>query len=145
MVNIENVFKGGVRKTLLEWAERQLSPVICLIMATKKKKTRTKKKTKCRCYNGWVCEDQPDQPWNHRGCGAAGESCKNPRCDKDPDSVFVLGQPGRRKPPVRQTSLNARGARRFRQSLTARSGQASPRAGSQALCLPGSVMSDGDK
>jgi hypothetical protein len=27
MVNIENVFKGGVRKTLLEWAEQQLSPV----------------------------------------------------------------------------------------------------------------------
>jgi hypothetical protein len=26
MVNIENVFKGGVRKTLLEWAEQQLSP-----------------------------------------------------------------------------------------------------------------------
>ena len=42
MVNIENVFKGGVRKTLLEGAEQQLSPVICLIMATKKKKTRIK-------------------------------------------------------------------------------------------------------
>ncbi len=66
MVNIENVFKGGVRKTLLEWAEQQLNSVICLIMATKKKKTRTKKQTKCRCYNGWVCEDHPDQPWNHR-------------------------------------------------------------------------------
>jgi hypothetical protein len=26
MVNIENVFKGGVRKTLLEWAEQELSP-----------------------------------------------------------------------------------------------------------------------
>jgi hypothetical protein len=25
MVNIENVFKGGVRKTLLEWAEQELS------------------------------------------------------------------------------------------------------------------------
>jgi hypothetical protein len=24
MVNIENVFKGGVRKTLLEWAEQEL-------------------------------------------------------------------------------------------------------------------------
>jgi hypothetical protein len=107
MVNVENVFKGGVRKTLLDCAEQQLSPVICLIMATKKKKTRIKKQTKCRCYNGWVCEDHPDQPWNHRGCGAAGELCKNPRCDKDPDSVFVLGQPGRRKPPVRKTSLNA--------------------------------------
>jgi hypothetical protein len=26
MVNIENVFKGGVRKTLIEWAEQELSP-----------------------------------------------------------------------------------------------------------------------
>jgi hypothetical protein len=26
MVNIENVFKGEVRKTLLEWAEQELSP-----------------------------------------------------------------------------------------------------------------------
>jgi hypothetical protein len=26
MVNIENVFKGGVRKTLIEWAEKELSP-----------------------------------------------------------------------------------------------------------------------
>ena len=25
MVNIENVFKGGVRETLLEWAEQELS------------------------------------------------------------------------------------------------------------------------
>jgi hypothetical protein len=42
MVNIENVFKGGVRKTLLEWAEQQLSPVICLIMATKRKRPELK-------------------------------------------------------------------------------------------------------
>jgi hypothetical protein len=33
---------------------------------------------------------------------AAAALCKNPQCDKDPDSVFVLGQPGRRKPPVRK-------------------------------------------
>ena len=26
MVNIENVFKGGVRETLLEWAKQELSP-----------------------------------------------------------------------------------------------------------------------
>jgi hypothetical protein len=26
MVNIENVFKGGVRKTLLEWANQELRP-----------------------------------------------------------------------------------------------------------------------
>jgi hypothetical protein len=37
---------------------------------------------------------------------AAGDLCK-PQCDKDPDSAFILGQPGRRKPPVRKTSLNA--------------------------------------
>ena len=26
MVNIDNVFKGEVRKTLIEWAEQELSP-----------------------------------------------------------------------------------------------------------------------
>jgi hypothetical protein len=80
-------------------------------MATKKKKTRSKKPTKCPCLNGWVCEDHPNKPWNHKGCGAAGELCKNPQCKKDPDSIFLSidceVQPGRRKPPVRKTSLNA--------------------------------------
>jgi hypothetical protein len=40
-----------------------------------------------------------------------GELCRNPRCDKDPDSIFLSidceVQPARRKPPVRKTSLNA--------------------------------------
>ena len=107
MVNIENVFKGGVRETLLEWAKQELSPR----NSTKKKKTRAKNLTKCPCLKGWVCEDHPSQPWGHRGCGAAGELCKNPQCDKDPDSIFLSVhcrvQPGRRKPPVRKTSLNA--------------------------------------
>jgi hypothetical protein len=49
----------------------------------------------------------PKQPWEHDGCGAAGELCPNPQSDKDPDSVFVLGQPGKRNPLVRKTSLNA--------------------------------------
>jgi hypothetical protein len=44
---------------------------------------------KCRCYKGWVCEDHPEQPWEHDGCGAAGELCKNPKCNKDPDSIFL--------------------------------------------------------
>ena len=26
MINIENVFEGGVRETLLEWAKQELSP-----------------------------------------------------------------------------------------------------------------------
>ena len=38
MVNIENVFKGGVRKTLLEWAEQELSPVISIGYGNKKEK-----------------------------------------------------------------------------------------------------------
>ena len=62
-----------------------------LIHGAKKQKTRTKNPTKCPCLKGWVCEDHPNQPWNHRGCGAAGELCKNPQCDKDPDSVFCIG------------------------------------------------------
>jgi hypothetical protein len=75
-------------------------------MAAKRKKIRTKKSTKCRCFYGWVCEAHPKQPWKHTGCDAAADLCKNPHCDKDPDSVFVMGQPGKRKPPVRRTSLN---------------------------------------
>src|SRR4029077_19568117 len=55
----------------------------------KVKKHRTKKPTKCPCLTGWVCEVHPNQPWNHRGCGAAGELCKNPQCDKDPDFLFL--------------------------------------------------------
>jgi hypothetical protein len=27
MINIENVFEGGVRETLLEWAKQELRPV----------------------------------------------------------------------------------------------------------------------
>jgi hypothetical protein len=45
--------------------------------------------TECSCNNGWVCEEHPDQPWEHDGCGAAGELCKNPECDKDADSIFL--------------------------------------------------------
>src|SRR4030095_1734449 len=65
----------------------------------KVRKHRAKKPTKC-CLKGWVCEDHPNQPWNHRGCKAAGELCKNPQCNKDPDSIFLSAdcrvQPGRR-------------------------------------------------
>ena len=28
------------------------------------------------------------QQWGHDGCGAAGELCTNPQCDKDADSIF---------------------------------------------------------
>jgi hypothetical protein len=24
---------------------------------------------------GWLCEEHPDQPWEHDGCGAAGMKC----------------------------------------------------------------------
>lgn len=24
---------------------------------------------------GWVCEEHPDKPWQHDGCGAAGARC----------------------------------------------------------------------
>jgi hypothetical protein len=73
------------------------------------KRHRAKKPTKCPCLKGWVCEDHPNQPWKHRGCEAAGELCKNPRCNKDPDSIFLTincrVQPGRRKPAVRKTGI----------------------------------------
>src|SRR6266481_7453407 len=69
----------------------------------------TRPRTKCLCYKGWVCENHPNQPWGHSGCEAAGDLCTNPQCDKDLDSIFLSArvQPGRRKPPVRKTSLNA--------------------------------------
>src|SRR6266481_6768015 len=74
-------------------------------MAARRKKTRPR--TKCRCYNGWVCANHPNQPWGHSSCEAAGDLCTNPRCDKDLDSIFLSArvQTGRRKPPVRKTSL----------------------------------------
>ena len=25
--------------------------------------------------SGWVCEDHPDKPWEHEGCGGAGAPC----------------------------------------------------------------------
>jgi hypothetical protein len=25
---------------------------------------------------GWVCEDHPDKPWQHDGCGGAGAPCE---------------------------------------------------------------------
>src|SRR4029434_722665 len=55
----------------------------------KVRKRGAKKPAKCPCLKGWVCEDHPNQPWGHDGCEAAGELCKNPRCDKDPDSIFL--------------------------------------------------------
>jgi hypothetical protein len=42
----------------------------------------------------------------HRGCGAAGELCKNPRCDKDPDSVLYWDSPEEENRQLK-TSLNA--------------------------------------
>lgn len=35
----------------------------------------------CVCDEGWVCEDHPDQPLNHDGCGGAGMKCDNRRCE----------------------------------------------------------------
>jgi hypothetical protein len=77
----------------------------------KAKNYRIKKPTECPCLNGWVCEDHPNQPWKHRGCGAAGELCKNPQCDKEPDSVFVLGQPEEENRQLEKLELPER--RRF--------------------------------
>lgn len=34
----------------------------------------------CRCNEGWLCEDHPDQPLNHDDCGGAGMPCDNPEC-----------------------------------------------------------------
>jgi hypothetical protein len=31
----------------------------------------TVKSAICPCNKGWICEDHPDQPWGHDGCGAA--------------------------------------------------------------------------
>ena len=36
--------------------------------------------TTCQCYQGWVCEDHPEQPLNHDDCRGAGRQCLNPNC-----------------------------------------------------------------
>ena len=86
-------------------------------MAAKRKKTRPR--TKCRCYNGWACENHPNQPWGHSGCGASGELCTNPLCDKDLDSIFLSArvQPGKRKPPEHQGGQTLPGRLCFRTSF----------------------------
>src|SRR5262245_47334799 len=43
---------------------------------------RKNKEPKCWCFYGWVCENHPNQPWAHKGCGAAADPCKNPQCAK---------------------------------------------------------------
>jgi hypothetical protein len=42
-------------------------------MATKKTKRNRTRLIECFCNSGWVCEDHPGQPWNHEGCGGAGD------------------------------------------------------------------------
>ena len=34
----------------------------------------------CYCVGGWVCEEHPDQGWQHEGCSAAGMPCEDPAC-----------------------------------------------------------------
>lgn len=52
--------------------------------------------------------DRNQQACQGRNCGNR-EACTKPKCDKDPDSVFLpfhcQVQPGKRKPPVRKTTL----------------------------------------
>jgi hypothetical protein len=55
------------------------SPFVQFNMLAAKRKN---KEPKCWCFYGWVCEDHPDKPWGHKGCGAAADLCKNPQCVK---------------------------------------------------------------
>jgi hypothetical protein len=32
------------------------------------------------CWFGYVCEDHLDKPWEHDGCGGAGDPCPRPDC-----------------------------------------------------------------
>lgn len=36
---------------------------------------------KCGDAMGWVCEEHPDKPWPHDGCGGAGMPCDEPGCE----------------------------------------------------------------
>jgi len=47
-------------------------------------------KARCICNHGWVCEDHPDQPWDHDDCGAPRAVQKTPDCNKNPDLIFAL-------------------------------------------------------
>lgn len=33
------------------------------------------------CEDGHVCENHPDEPWEHDGCGGAGMPCNDPACN----------------------------------------------------------------
>jgi hypothetical protein len=38
----------------------------------------------------WVCEDHPDQPWEHDGCGGAGAACVcNPDAEVEWKEIFA--------------------------------------------------------
>jgi hypothetical protein len=75
-------------------------------MATKKKKTRNKKPTKCRCFYGWVCEVHLNLG-NIVAATLQQTFVKILSAIKIPILFLYWGQPRRRKPPVRKTSLNA--------------------------------------
>ena len=34
----------------------------------------------CRCEQGWICEEHPDQRYPHDNCSGPGMQCDNPDC-----------------------------------------------------------------
>jgi hypothetical protein len=55
------------------------------------------KLTDCPVCGGclWVCEDHPDEPWEHDGCGGAGAACVcNPQREVAWGQVYAEVPPG---------------------------------------------------
>jgi hypothetical protein len=50
----------------------------------------------CQCWSGWICEDHPDRPVDHDGCGGAGKRCDNPDCPwwKGPSPAALMNDDG---------------------------------------------------
>jgi hypothetical protein len=47
------------------------------------------------CAGGTVCEEHPDRPWEHDGCGAAGMPCENAACEFDAVTLAARRQASR--------------------------------------------------
>lgn len=44
------------------------------------------------CDDGHVCENHPDEPWEHDDCGGAGMPCQDPSCQFDAATVEARQQ-----------------------------------------------------
>src|SRR4029450_7392801 len=68
-------------KSIFQQPASSLKSVKDIILATPAR-------PKCWYFYDWVCEDHPDQPWEHEAVKLRETFVQNPQCDKDADSIF---------------------------------------------------------